>query len=366
MLDDSTLGVVVSTEDGPDDLTGLVEKLRICVEVSYSPSENAARIVPHFGISRISDPDLDPEDIVRKARFALNAAMQKAMGSAEIYEDETHREAVRHLVVEHDLRRAIFERKEEFWLAYQPKVDCNTGAISGLEALIRWNHPKRGLVGPNEFLPIARQAGIASDLTFIVLERLVEQIKEWQLAGLNMVPIAFNIGAEDVRENRLVPFLANLLQDAGIAPSALECELTETSIVADMRAAKHLFDQLVEMGLQTAVDDFGTGYSSLVHIIDLPVKVVKIDKSFVQTMETSKGSNAIVQAIVAMTRAMGAICVAEGVETPKQFADIRKHGCDLAQGYLFDKPLTPEAAAARLRETRSYGKRIDEDMAILV
>ncbi|WP_339850704.1 EAL domain-containing protein [uncultured Nisaea sp.] len=366
LLDDSTLGVVVSTEDGPDDLTGLVEKLRICVEVSYSPSENAARIVPHFGISRISDPDLDPEDIVRKARFALNAAMQKAMGSAEIYEDETHREAVRHLVVEHDLRRAIFERKEEFWLAYQPKVDCNTGAISGLEALIRWNHPKRGLVGPNEFLPIARQAGIASDLTFIVLERLVEQIKEWQLAGLNMVPIAFNIGAEDVRENRLVPFLANLLQDAGIAPSALECELTETSIVADMRAAKHLFDQLVEMGLQTAVDDFGTGYSSLVHIIDLPVKVVKIDKSFVQTMETSKGSNAIVQAIVAMTRAMGAICVAEGVETPKQFADIRKHGCDLAQGYLFDKPLTPEAAAARLRETRSYGKRIDEDMAILV
>ena len=114
------------------------------------------------------------------------------------------------------------------------------------------------------------------------------------------------------------------------------------------------------------VDDFGTGYSSLVHIIDLPVKVVKIDKSFVQTMETSKGSNAIVQAIVAMTRAMGAICVAEGVETPKQFADIRKHGCDLAQGDLFDKPLTPEAAAARLRETRSYGKRIDEDMAILV
>lgn len=366
LLDDSTLGVVVSTEGEADDLAGLVEKLRHCVEVSYSPSENAARIVPHFGISRITDPDLDPEDVVRKARFALNAAMQKAIGSTEIYEDETHREAVRHLVVEHDLRRAVSERKEEFWLAYQPKVDCHTGEISGLEALIRWNHPKRGLVGPNEFLPIARQAGIASDLTFIVLERLVEQIKEWQSAGLKTVPVAFNIGAEDVRENRLVPFLTNLLRDAGVEPSALECELTETSIVADIRAAKQLLDQLGEMGVPTAVDDFGTGYSSLVHIIDLPVSVVKIDQSFVQTMETSKGSNAIVQAIVAMTKAMGAVCVAEGVETNKQFSDIQMHGCDLAQGYLFDKPLTPEAVEVRLREMHSYRNQIDQDTAILV
>ena len=303
---------------------------------------------------------------MRKARFALNAAMQKAIGSTEIYEDETHREAVRNLVVEHDLRRAVSERKEEFWLAYQPKVDCQTGVISGLEALIRWNHPKRGLVGPSEFLPIADQAGIAPDLTFIVLERLVAQIKEWQAAGLKTVPVAFNIGAEDVRENRLVPFLSNLLRDAGVAPSALECELTETSIVADIRAAKKLFDELVKMGVPTAVDDFGTGYSSLVHITDLPVSVVKIDRSFVQTMETSKGSNAIVQAIVAMTKAMGAVCVAEGVETNKQLADIRMHGCDLAQGYLFDKPLTPEAVEVRLRELHSYRNQIDQDMAILV
>lgn len=366
LLDDSTLGVMVSTESGPDDLTGLVESLRLCVEVSYSPSENAARIVPHFGISRITDPGLDPEDIVRKARFALNAALQKAIGSAEIYEDETHREAVRHLVVEHDLRRAIFERKEEFWLAYQPKVDCKTGAIAGLEALLRWNHPKRGLVGPNEFLPIARQAGIASDLTFIVLERLVAQIKDWQSAGIKIVPVAFNIEAEDVRENKLIPFLTDLLGDANLPPGALECELTETSIVADLRAAKQLFDKLGEMGVPTAVDDFGTGYSSLVHIIDLPISVVKIDRSFVQTMETSKGSNAIVQAIVAMTKAMGAVCVAEGVETMKQFTDIRNHGCDLAQGYLFDKPLAPEAVAVRLLEMRSYGKQIEQDMAVLV
>lgn len=366
LLDDSTLGVMVSTGSGRDDLEVVVEKLRVCVEVSYSPSENAARIVPHFGVSRITDPNLDPEDIVRKARFALNASMQKAVGNTEVYEDETHREAVRHLVVEHDLRRAIFERKEEFWLAYQPKVDCRTGSIAGLEALIRWNHPKRGLVGPNEFLPIARQAGIAADLTFILLERLVSQIKQWESAGLNVVPVAFNIGAEDVRENLLVPFLSKLLSDVGIPPSALECELTETSIVADIRAAKSLFDQLVEMGVPTAIDDFGTGYSSLVHIIDLPVSVVKIDRSFVQTMETSKGSYAIVQAIVAMTKAMGAVCVAEGVETMGQFADIRKHGCDLAQGYLFDKPLEPEAVEARLRETRSYGKRIEQDMALLV
>lgn len=366
LLDDSTLGVVVSIEDWTDDLAGLVEKLRHCVEVSYSPSENAARIVPHFGISRIADPALDPEDVVRKARFALNAAMQKAIGSFEIYEDETHREAVRHLVVEHDLRRAISERQEEFWLAYQPKVDCRTGTISGLEALIRWNHPKRGLVGPSEFLPIARQAGISSDLTFIVLERLVGQIKEWRAAGLDTVPVAFNIGAEDVRENRLVPFLSTLLRDAGIEPSALECELTETSVVADIRAAKQLFDQLVEMGVTTAVDDFGTGYSSLVHIIDLPVNVVKIDRSFVQTMETSKGSNAIVQAIVAMTKAMGSVCVAEGVETQKQLVDIQQHGCDLAQGYLFDKPLAPEAVEARLREAHAYRDQIDQDMAVLV
>ncbi|MEP3112497.1 EAL domain-containing protein [Nisaea sp.] len=366
LLDDSTLGVVVSTEGGAEDLAGLVEKLRACVEVSYSPSENAARIVPHFGISRINDPDLDPEDIVRKARFALNAAMQKAIGSTEIYEDETHREAVRNLVVEHDLRRAVSERRAEFWLAYQPKVDCQTGEISGLEALIRWNHPKRGIVGPNEFLPIAGRAGISSDLTFIVLEQLVAQIKEWRASGLRTVPVAFNIGAEDVRENRLVPFLTNLLHDAGVEPGALECELTETSIVADIRSAKQLFDQLVAMGVPTAVDDFGTGYSSLVHIVDLPVNVVKIDRSFVQTMEASKGSNAIVQAIVAMTKAMGVVCVAEGVETSKQLADIQSYGCDLAQGYLFDKPLTPEDVETRLRDMHSYRNQIDQDMAILV
>ena len=305
------------------------------MEVSYSLSENAARIVPHFGVSRVTDATLDPEHVVRQARFALNAAMQKAIGSFAIYEDETHREAIRHLVVEHDLRRAIFERKEEFSLVYQPKVDCRAGTIQGFEAMIRWNHPKRGMVGPNDFLPIARQAGIAPDLTFIVLERLVAQIKQWRAAGLTTVPVAFNIDADDVRENRLAPFLSNLLQDAGVEPSAIECELTETSVVADMRAAKQLFDQLVDMGVRTAVDDFGTGYSSLVHIIDLPIRVVKIDRSFVQTMQMCNVSNAVVQAIVAMTNAMGAVCVAEGVETYDQLARIHRLGCNLAQGYLF-------------------------------
>ncbi|WP_420405542.1 EAL domain-containing protein [Nisaea sp.] len=366
LLDDSTIGIVAAVKSAADEFGEIIEGLRACVEVSYSPSENAARIVPHFGVSRINDPDLDPEDIVRKARFALNAAMQKAMGSIEIYRDETHRKAVHDLVVEHDLRRAISERPEEFWLAYQPKVDCDSGEIMGLEALLRWNHPKRGSVGPNDFFPVARQAGIASELTFIVLERLVSQIKEWQSAGLRTVPIAFNIGADDVRENRVVPFLKDLLLKADLSPSALECELTETSIVADMRAARTLFEQLVAMGLTTAVDDFGTGYSSLVHITDLPVSVVKIDKSFVQTMETSKGSKAIVQAITAMTAAMGAVSIAEGIETHAQLSEIRAYGCKLAQGFLFDRPLDPDAAARRLAEKNPYAAQLEQDMAILV
>lgn len=366
LLDDSTIGVVAEVKSATNEFGKIVEGLRACVEVSYSPSENAARIVPHFGVSRINDPDLDPEDIVRKARFALNAAMQKAMGSVEIYRDETHRKAVHDLVVEHDLRRAISERPEEFWLAYQPKVNCDNGEIVGLEALLRWNHPKRGKVAPNDFLPVARQAGIASELTFIVLDRLVWQIKAWEAAGLKTVPVAFNIGADDVRENRMVPYLKNLLHKADLSPSALECELTETSIVADMRAAKMLFEQLVAMGLTTAVDDFGTGYSSLVHITDLPVSVVKIDKSFVQSMETSKGSKAIIQAIAAMTAAMGAVSIAEGVETHAQLTEIREYGCNLAQGYLFDRPLDPDTVARRLSEARPYAAQLEQDMAILV
>ncbi|UUX49560.1 EAL domain-containing protein [Nisaea acidiphila] len=366
LLDDSTLGVIAALGQDEDAIDEFIGALRTCVEVSYSPSENAARIVPHFGISRITDLQLDPEDIVRKARFALNSSMQKAQGSVEIYRDETHRAAVENLVVEHDLRRAISERPEEFWLAYQPKVDCDTGELVGFEALLRWNHPKRGKVPPNEFFPVARQAGIASDLTDIVLERLVSQLKEWRDAGLRTVPVAFNIAADDVREGRLVPMLDRMLREADLPPSILECELTETSIVADVTAAKKIFEKLVAMGLTTAVDDFGTGYSSLVHLTDLPINVVKIDKSFVQTMDTSTGSKAIIQAIIAMTSAMGSVSIAEGVETHAQLREIRDHGCRLVQGYLFDPPLTPDAAADRLAEKRPYAARLQPDMALLV
>lgn len=365
LLDDSTLGVLAATGAVCDDLDEMIEALKACVEVSYSPSENAARIAPHFGVSRINDPELDPEDLVRKARFALNAAMQRGLGSTEIYRDETHREAVRTLVVEHDLRRAVSERPQEFWLAYQPKVDCVSGEIKGFEALLRWNHPKRGLVGPNEFLPIARQAGIASRLTLIVLKQAVAQIKEWQAAGLKTVPVAVNLDAEDVRGNELVPVLEALLREANLPAAALECELTETNIVADLRAAKALFDRLVDMGLTMAVDDFGTGYSSLVHITDLPVGVVKIDKSFVQTMETSRGSRAIIQAIIAMTSAMGAVPIAEGVETPEQLAGIREYGCQFAQGYLFDAPLEPQEAGRRLADPAPYLSSLKQEMAAL-
>jgi diguanylate cyclase (GGDEF)-like protein/PAS domain S-box-containing protein len=234
------------------------------------------------------------------------------------------------------LRRAI--SGDELTLHYQPKVDCHSGVPTGVEALVRWNHPERGLVPPDQFITLAEQTGLIKPLTRWVLDAAVRQWHAWQQAGLR-IPIAVNLSAHDVQDVDLPELIAHLLADSGVPPSALRLEITETALVAEPWQALKILSRLCETGVRVAIDDFGTGYSSLAYLKELPIHEIKIDRTFVRDMTSHAKDLAIVRSTIALGHNLGLEVVAEGVEDQATFDVLRTMGCDVAQGFHISRPL---------------------------
>ena len=241
-----------------------------------------------------------------------------------------------------DLRVALAKKQLELY--YQPKIHAPSGEVTGAEALLRWHHPKRGMVSPGVFIPIAERYGLIGALGNWVIDEACRQARTWRDQGLRM-RVAINLSVHQLRHPDLPERIADALKRHQINPMLLTCEITESVAMEDAQATSKIFEKLAAVGVHISIDDFGTGYSSLSYLRKLPAKELKIDRSFVLDLETSADARAVVDAVVKLGQALGLKVVAEGVETEAQNQILRSLGCDELQGYLFAKPMSAKALA---------------------
>jgi EAL domain-containing protein (putative c-di-GMP-specific phosphodiesterase class I) len=253
---------------------------------------------------------------------------------------------VKRLTLENDLRRAI--EREEFFLVYQPQMEISSGRIIGLEALIRWQHPKLGLVPPDKFIPITEKTGLILPIGEWVLKTACSQARKWLDDGIYTVPVAVNVSAVQFRQEGFCELIKKVLQETCLPPQYLELELTESLLLSNEDVMFSVLQELKEMGLKLAIDDFGTGYSSLSYLKQFPVNKLKIDRSFIRDISTNSDDAAITTAIINMAKSLNLKVIAEGVETESQMSFLREHRCDEIQGYYFSKPISAGEVADKV------------------
>jgi diguanylate cyclase (GGDEF)-like protein len=288
-----------------------------------------------------------PDEILRDADTAMYQAKARGRAGYVLFDPAMHVSAVTRLRLEHDLRYAL-ERKE-FVLYYQPQVDLSSGQVIGVEALIRWQHPERGLISPAEFIPVAEETGLIVPIGEWGLREACRQAKIWHTAGATGLKMAVNLSAGQFKHHRLPTVVADILAETGFDPQYLELELTESDAMEYADASVNVLRTLKSLGIGIAIDDFGTGYSSLSYLQRFPIDVVKIDRAFVRHSSADANDWTIAQTIIAMAHSLRLQVIAEGVETEEQRAFLADQGCQMAQGYLFSRPLPAEQVLALLR-----------------
>ena len=291
------------------------------------------------GVAEHADMDVEIADLLRRADVAMYAA-KDAHSRVEVYQPQLDEANRTRLETIQDLDAALVNR--QFVLHYQPKIDVETGAVFGAEALVRWEHPTRGMLYPDAFLPIVERSGLMNAVTRLVLESAVIQLASWRDAGLAM-SVAVNLSASDLLDDSLAERIEGLLDRHGVPAGALELEITESVIMIDPKRACEVLEALRALGLRIAVDDYGTGYCALAYLRDLPIDELKIDRSFIASVTTDPRSAAIVRSTIELAHALGLKVVAEGIETKHTLDALTAFGCDYAQGYLFSRPVPAEA-----------------------
>jgi diguanylate cyclase len=320
----------------------IIDALAAPTKSSLSSPPNGASV----GISIFPSDSEDADALLRNADMAMYRAKETGRNRIEYFTPAMNDRTVAKLQLGSDLRRAIDRR--EFALHYQPKVNLETGALVGMEALLRWQHPQRGLVSPAEFIPALEESGLILPVGDWVVEETCAQIRRWQIEGLQPVPVAVNISAKQFRRQHLDRMVEETLAARDVSAQLLELEITESSLAEDPTEAVRILHQLREAGIKISIDDFGTGYSSLSALTRLPLSALKIDRSFVRHAAERVESAAIVRAIIDMAHTLGFIVVAEGVETEQQAKFLWLHKCDQGQGYLYARPEPADVVAKRL------------------
>jgi diguanylate cyclase (GGDEF)-like protein len=293
-----------------------------------------------IGIALYPESGDNVSELVQSADTAMYRAKKSGRNNFCFYSNEMHNLAVEYTKVKNDLGSAI--KNNEFELFYQPKFSAKTGYISGIEALIRWNHPQRGMVSPAEFIPIAENSGLISSIGEWVLMEACRQFKQWQTEDLfagEKVTFSVNISANQLNQNNISQVVQSALEQNGIEGHLLELELTESVLIDDLKQCAETLHSLTKFGVRIALDDFGTGYASFRHMQRLPLHTLKIDKSFIETIDVDTKNAEVVSAIIAMGKALNLEIVAEGVETQPQESLLKKIDCDTLQGFYYSKPL---------------------------
>ena len=300
-----------------------------------------------IGISVFPDDGEDSMTLLKHADTAMYRAKERGRNQYQFFADEMKVIALQRLTLETALRQAVASRNLR--LCYQPQIDIRTGAVVGAEALLRWHDPNLGEVSPAKFIPIAESCGLITSIGEMVFSLALEQMADWRGKGLSPPRIAINVSAHQLRDIRFVDKVAGWLQSANFSADAICIELTESTLMERFEVVRDMLLRLDQMGAKISIDDFGTGYSSLSYLKKLPIQELKIDRSFVDGIDKDRDDRSIATAIIDMSRAMGMRVVAEGVETDAQLNVLTEQGCDIVQGFLYFRPLTPEDFTKVLR-----------------
>ncbi len=340
--------VVLLTESRQwEDAVVVAERILKAVAQSHPIETHDLHVTTSIGVSVYPDDGEDAETLIRNADIAMYQAKERGRNSYQFFKPAMNVRAVERQSIESSLRSAL--KNDEFVLRYQPKVDMQTGLITGAEALIRWNHPRRGELAPGQFVSIAEDSGLIRQIGRWVLREACEQSRSWISGGLPPISIAVNVSAAELSDETYVQRLYATLSETGMDPSSLELELTESVLMRHAHSAAIILQARRKTGIQVALDDFGTGYSSLSYLRDFPIDSVKIDRSFVDEVTSVIEDTSIVKAVIGMAQNLGLRVVAEGVENADQLEFLRAHACDEAQGYFFSRPVDPDAFAELLR-----------------
>lgn len=298
------------------------------------------------GISVFPEDGADPDTLITKAASAISHSGEVGTGVYRFFDSATHATALGRVTLEGQLRRAL--DRDELRLHYQPKVDARSREIVGLEALVRWPHPERGMVPPLEFIPLAEESGLVEALGDWVLRTACGQVRAWRDAGFEAPAVAVNLSAREFQQANLVEKIDRALREAGLGADAIEIEITESVLMGQNTRVLQTLGALKDRGLLIAVDDFGTGYSSLAYLRRFPIDCLKIDRAFVRDVSANPDDGAIVGAILALARGLKLKTVAEGVETEEQADFLGGRGCDVLQGFLFGRPVAAADVAPLL------------------
>jgi diguanylate cyclase (GGDEF)-like protein/PAS domain S-box-containing protein len=329
--------ILLSQINHPEDAATCAKKILLSLSAHHSISGLDLHINGSIGISIYPEDGGDAETLIKNADTAMYHAKESGRNNFQFFTAEMNLRAVERQSLEGSLRRAL--EREEFLLHYQPKVNLDTGEITGVEALIRWQQPDRGLVPPSQFVPIAEDCGLIIQIGRWVLREGCRQARAWQDAGLPPLPIAVNVSAVEFRDKDFVEGVRAILSETGLEARYLQLEVTEGVLMEDAESTASVLQKLKMMGIHIAVDDFGTGYSSLSYLRQFPIDALKIDQSFIHQITSDPEDSTIVSAIIQMGKSLKHLVIAEGIETQEQRAFLQSQRCTEGQGYLFSPPL---------------------------
>ncbi|MEW6130433.1 MAG: EAL domain-containing protein [Acidobacteriota bacterium] len=347
---------IILLEDlkGADEATRFAERLQKAVSAPFDIDEHEIFISLSIGIALGNNDYHKPEEILRDADTAMYHAKSSGKARYATFDREMHTRVLRRLQLETDLRHAV--ERGDFFVVYQPIVSLKTAQLIGFEALVRWQHPERGLISPAEFIPLAEETGYILPIGQWVLEQTCQQMRKWQTQAEGKLPltVSVNISGKQLAQENIAEQVEQILKQSGVDPRQIKLEITESVVMENIESATQTLNQLRALGLQLSIDDFGTGYSSLSYLYRLPVDTLKIDRSFVIQMMKSSDNAEIVRTIVSLAKTLGMSIIAEGVETPEQLEHLQKLECDNGQGYLFAKPLSLEDATHLVNQLHTW------------
>jgi diguanylate cyclase (GGDEF)-like protein/PAS domain S-box-containing protein len=321
----------------PSDAGFVADKILQTLAKPISLSGHQIVITTSIGITIIPEDGTEVNALMKNADLAMYRAKEHGRNNYQYYSEELNTNAVHRLRLEYEMRRAL--ERDEFVLYYQPKVRLSDQQVTGVECLIRWQHPERGLLSPVEFIDVAEETGAIVEIGTWVIEQACRAGRAMVAQTGHEIEIAVNISPRQFKDPNLVNNIRRSLRETGLNPHVLEVEITETMLMGDIEAANQTVQRLHELGVKLAIDDFGTGYSSLNYLKKFPIDTVKVDRSFVMDIPESSDDMAITSAVIAMAHRLNMVVVAEGVETREQLEFLQEHGCEYAQGYLFSKPM---------------------------